>query len=191
MKNLSPIYSKTSLKMASRFLILIIGLNFLSSCMMFGMHGKNRSSSLSLKQEKPKSESVILDEMIDKAVLEFSHKDGIEIKTIAVWKLKTQSTSIDPENIRQKIITNLVNNTSYKVISREHLDKLLAEQSLSISGTIDSTSAISIGKLIGVEGFITGYISKQEKRIELSLSLIKTTTGEVLWSKFQKEKTAY
>jgi TolB-like protein len=187
MKNLSPIYSKTSLKMASRFLILIIGLNFLSSCMMFGMHGKNRSSSLSLKQEKPKSESV----MIDKAVLEFSHKDGIEIKTIAVWKLKTQSTSIDPENIRQKIITNLVNNTSYKVISREHLDKLLAEQSLSISGTIDSTSAISIGKLIGVEGFITGYISKQEKRIELSLSLIKTTTGEVLWSKFQKEKTAY
>jgi len=167
------------------FLILIISLSAVSSCMMMGKH-KSKKFAGSDKSNLKQSESVVIDQLILDAINDLSTMQELSIESLAVWKIETKSDVIDAENIRQKIISVLVNNTSYKVISREHLDKLLTEQSLSLSGTIDSTNANNIGELIGVEGFITGYISKQKDSTELSLSLIKTKSGEVVWATIQK-----
>lgn len=175
-------------KIVVLFLFLIVSLNILTSCMMLGMHGKNKTTRSSTEQRKPQSESTLIDKLIYKAVSELSNTRKLNISSLAVWKIESQEPGLDKENIRLKIINSLVNNTAFKVLSRKHLAELMAEQSLSLSGIIDSTKAVNIGGLIGVEGFVTGYITKQKNRIELSLNLIKTSSGEVVWSTHQQEK---
>ena len=94
---------------------------------------------------------------------------------------------MDVETIRLKLISLLVDQNRFNVISRERLKDLLDEQSLSLSGTIDENSAVEIGKLIGVEGFIDGYCSLEDNRFILSLNLIESKRGVILWSKIVEE----
>lgn len=169
-----------------RSLLIIIILSFSPACMMMGLHKSAKSSVAETAKADQPNELMLIDHLISKAINDLSTTPDLSIESLAVWSIETRSGSIDAENIRQKIITSLVNNTSYKVISREHLDKLLVEQSLSLSGTIDSSKAINIGKLIGVQGFVSGYISKQNDHIELNLNLIQTSSGEVIWATVQK-----
>ncbi|KAA3616794.1 MAG: hypothetical protein D8M58_17465 [Calditrichaeota bacterium] len=173
-----------------RLSILLIGLSILTSCMM-GIHKLGRLTGSEIAKSEQLNESGLIDQLIDNAIKDLSKSEKKSIEFIAVWDIKSQGSGLDSENVRQKIINSLVNNTSIKVVSREHLDELLSEQSLTLTGTIDSTKAVKIGSLIGVQGFITGYIAKQKDKIELSLSLIKTSSGEVVWSTIQQEKTTY
>ncbi|MCH7763426.1 MAG: hypothetical protein IIB95_06740 [Candidatus Marinimicrobia bacterium] len=71
----------------------------------------------------------------------------------------------------------------FKVVSRERLNELLEEQGLSLSGTIDDKSAVEIGNLIGVEGFVDGYASISNDRIILSFTLMETKSGVIIWAK--------
>ncbi|MCH7613514.1 MAG: hypothetical protein IIB45_09180 [Candidatus Marinimicrobia bacterium] len=71
----------------------------------------------------------------------------------------------------------------FKVVSRERLNELLEEQGLSLSGTIDDKSAVEIGNLIGVEGFVDGYASISNDQIILSFTLMKTKSGVIIWAK--------
>jgi PBP1b-binding outer membrane lipoprotein LpoB len=87
------------------------------------------------------------------------------------------------ELIRRKLISRLIALTKLRITDRQILNKLLAEQSLSLSGSIDQENAVDIGNLIGVEGFIDGYISMEDNHFILSLNLIETETGEVIWMK--------
>jgi len=123
-----------------------------------------------------------MDRMIEEAVLDLSTQD-IDISSVAVWRIKSQTAGLDVEAIRQKFITQLVNLNRFKVVTRERLSELLAEQGLSLSGTIDDKSAVEIGNLIGVEGFVDGYISIEDSRFVLSCSLIETKTGVIIWAK--------
>jgi len=163
---------------------IIFMLFFLSGCMMMGMHKFGRSATSEAAQPV-QSESMLIDQLIFNITNDLSKEPQLTIESLAVWYIEARSSSIDTENIRQKIINRLVNNTSYKVVSREHLDKLLTEQSLTLSGIIDSSNANEMGKLIGVEGFVTGYFSKNDDRIELSLKIIQTQNGQVIWSSTQ------
>jgi len=190
MKTVNSNHLLKSIEGILRFLIFMIMISAFTGCMMMGMHKLGRSATS--EDAKPvQSESKLIDLLILRSINDLSGKPELSIESLAVWKIETKSPSVDTENIRQKIITSLVNNTSYKVISREHLDELLAEQSLSLSGTIDSSSATDIGELIGVEGFVIGYISKKKELIELSLSLIKTSSGEIVWSNLQQENIKF
>jgi len=85
--------------------------------------------------------------------------------------------------VRQKLITRLAGMNRFKVISRERLSDLLKEQSLSLSGSIDEKSAVVIGKLVGVEGFIDGYVSLDDDRFILNFFLIETKSGVIVWAK--------
>ena len=71
----------------------------------------------------------------------------------------------------------------FKVVSRERLNELLEEQGLSLSGTIDDKSAVEIGNLIGVEGFVDGYASISNDQIILSFTLMETKSGVIIWAK--------
>lgn len=70
--------------------------------------------------------------------------------------------------ISEYIVHELVNSGQYTVIEREQLDKVLKEQNLSISGEVDPTQAIELGRLLGVEylvmGKLTEFIQSTAKR---------------------------
>ena len=91
---------------------------------------------------------------------------------------------LDVEVIRQKFIAELVDVNRFKVISRERLSELLEEHSLSLSGALNENSAVEIGNLIGVEGFIDGYASIENGRLRLSFTLVETKSGIIIWAKY-------
>ncbi len=124
----------------------------------------------------------VLNKMIKEVVADLSSKD-IDINSIAVWRIKSQTAGLNVEEIRQKLITHLVGLNSFKIITRERLSKLLDEQLLTDSGALDEKSAVEFGNLIGVEGFIDGYATVENNRFLLSFTLIETKSGVILWAK--------
>lgn len=85
-----------------------------------------------------------------------------------------------PNMIMEKLITNLVKKRRFKVIEREFLDKIMAEQSLGMTGIVDEQSAINAGKVIGAEAIIMGKYNEIEGHYHISTRLIDVETSETI-----------
>lgn len=97
--------------------------------------------------------------------------------------------------------TALVERGSVRVFERKRLEAIMKEQNLSMSGNVDPSTAVKIGKLIGVQYILTGKITRfaykgksfdaffkvgfkfKNKKLEgrLDIRLIRTDTGEVVY----------
>ena len=101
-------------------------------------------------------------------------------------------------------VTELVKSGKFRVYEREQLEALMKEKNLSLSGDVDPSSAIRIGKLLGVNYLLTGSVTeygitekgahgggfglpgfsagKKDFVAALNARLIDTSTGEVVWA---------
>jgi len=64
------------------------------------------------------------------------------------------------------LLSYFVNERTIEIIDREHLDHILLEQNLSISGRIDPATSLKLGKLLGSAAFVfvKVYRDKSEKK---------------------------
>lgn len=62
--------------------------------------------------------------------------------------------------ITDMLVTELFNTDLFTIVERSKIDSLLFEQNMVISGAIDTSSAVKLGKLLGVELLITGSITE-------------------------------
>lgn len=67
----------------------------------------------------------------------------------------------------------------FDVIERKHLDKILAEQGLNLSGIIEPQNARQVGRLSGVDAIATGSVTEHPTALEVTTRLIDTETGKV------------
>jgi len=81
--------------------------------------------------------------------------------------------------LSEKLITNLFRTKKFTVVERQLLNKVIAEQKLSLTGIIDASTAQKLGKLLGVDAIAAGSISDLTKSLEINARLISTETGEV------------
>jgi curli biogenesis system outer membrane secretion channel CsgG len=79
----------------------------------------------------------------------------------------------------ERLITKLFQTDKFTVVERNLLNKIIAEQKLSLSAVIDPASAQKLGKVLGVDSIAIGSISDLNKTIELNARLLSTETGEV------------
>jgi TolB-like protein len=79
----------------------------------------------------------------------------------------------------EELITRLYQTKKFKVIERQLLNKIVAEQKLSLGGMIDQTSAQKLGRLLGVDAIASGTITDLGKTLRVNARLISTSTGEV------------
>ncbi|MBC8216532.1 MAG: hypothetical protein H8E64_08495 [Candidatus Marinimicrobia bacterium] len=135
--------------------------------------------SIGLVQETNKSNKI--DQVIGRVTNDLK-RQSLSISKIAVWQVRSQSAGIDVDLLHAKLINELVSSNSFQVISRHRLEELLKEQELALSGIMDEKSAVEIGGLIGVEGFLDGYAALENNQLSLTLHLIETKTGKILWS---------
>ena len=63
------------------------------------------------------------------------------------------------KGISDLLVTELVNDGTYRVIERKSLDAVLAEQNFSNSDRANASTASKIGKLLGVNAMIVGRAS--------------------------------
>ncbi len=103
--------------------------------------------------------------------------------TIGVVELEQQN-DIGLENagkiIAEIIVADLVTINKYDVLERVLLAKVVQEQTLGLTGIINSDTAPKIGELYGVQGIVTGSFMKVGKNISISARLINTETGKII-----------
>jgi PBP1b-binding outer membrane lipoprotein LpoB len=157
-----------------------------SGCMMHGMKMDENMMDTMMEKSTEKVQRINREQVIDKMIEEMVtdlYDNQVKINSVAVWQIQSKTAGLDVETIRLKLISKLVSKKSFNVIARDRLKDLLEEQSLSLSGTINDKNAIEIGNLIGVEAFIDGYCYLKDNRFILSLHLIETKRGVILWAK--------
>lgn len=62
--------------------------------------------------------------------------------------------------LTDKIVTRIIQTHRFKVVDRSHLEKIIKEQNLQLSGIIDESTVVEVGKIIGVNKFIIGSFTR-------------------------------
>jgi curli biogenesis system outer membrane secretion channel CsgG len=109
-------------------------------------------------------------------------------------------------------VTELVKSGKFRVIERAQLAALMQEKNLALSGSVDASTAVQAGRLIGVKYLLTGAITEygestataggpglgglpsvrvKRKKFSAAMNarLIDTETGEIMWADEGREET--
>ena len=81
--------------------------------------------------------------------------------------------------LAEELITKLYETRKFKVIERQLLNRVIAEQKLSLTGVVDPTSAQKLGKLLGVDAIASGTITDLGRSLRVNARLIDTSTAEI------------
>lgn len=82
--------------------------------------------------------------------------------------------------ITELLTTDLVQSGLFIVLERKQLEKVLKEQSLSLTGLIDPRSASQVGKLLGAEAILCGTVSEMGDFYDINARVIDVQTAEIL-----------
>ena len=78
------------------------------------------------------------------------------------------------------LISELSANNKIRVIERDQIDKLVAEQSLNATDRVDKTTAVRVGKMLGVHHMIFGsYVSDRKDRLRFDARSVNVETGQI------------
>ena len=77
------------------------------------------------------------------------------------------------------IRTKMVNTRMFIIIEKENVDLIFKEQSLSLSGCIDSACSIRIGKLLSADKILVGTASRIGKKIHIQLKITDVSKGRI------------
>jgi TolB-like protein len=113
-------------------------------------------------------------------------KQGLQ--TLAVMDFTNNSIARreDYEGLRKGLpsimINNLTGGTDLQVIERERIEWLLNELELQKqSGTVDQSTAVRTGKLLGANAVVFGSFIATEDEMNISARVVKVETGEVMF----------
>lgn len=67
----------------------------------------------------------------------------------------------------------------FEIVERQLLQKVVDEQKLGVTVFIDDNSAVSLGKILGVDAIATGTITDLGNYVKINARLISTETGSV------------
>jgi TolB-like protein len=78
------------------------------------------------------------------------------------------------------LTTSFVNSEAFKIIEREHIEKVVKELQLTQSGIIDPSSAKQIGKMVGADAILTGSVIKFGNDVRVDARIIEVESGIIL-----------
>lgn len=135
-----------------------------------------------------------LDERIERKVMitedQYSSADTesvlpIEGTRLAVINIDTSDSSLDPKAgkiLRMFIETSFIQIGEVTLIERNDLMNLFDEMNFQMSGLVDESSAVEMGKMAGADVIGQGSISEYSGNFYLNLKLIKVESSEILAS---------
>ena len=89
------------------------------------------------------------------------------------------------------LITELSDNPGIKVVERDQLQSILAEQKLASDGSADKATAIKVGKLLSAHHMIFGgFVTDPSGTMVLNLRSVNVETGEIEFTTNASDKTA-
>lgn len=94
------------------------------------------------------------------------------------------------KGIADLLITQLAQNPGVRVVERENITRLLAEQDMAANGRVDDATAARIGKLLGAKHMVTGsFVTDRSGTMVITVKSIDSETGRIEWSHMEPGKT--
>jgi TolB-like protein len=102
-------------------------------------------------------------------------------KTIAIVEFTDLQGNVTDfgRYLAEELVTRLYDTEKFRVIERQMLNKVIAEQKLTLTGVVDSASAKQLGKILGVDAIVSGTITNLAESLKVNARLISTQTGEI------------
>lgn len=82
--------------------------------------------------------------------------------------------------IAAMLVTEFSGRDGIQVVERAQLNEMLREQDLALSGRLDETSAVEIGKLLGVQYVVTGQATDIVGNLRMDIRAIDVETSEIV-----------
>lgn len=135
------------------------------------------------KNQLPETQTQSLEQKLDELSNDISKEltDG-QKTTVAVAEFVDLNgkTSDFGKFLSEELVTRLFKTKKLKVVERQRLDKVIAEQKLSLTELIESSSAKRIGRILGVEAIVAGSISEIGSGFRVNARIINTESGELI-----------
>lgn len=94
------------------------------------------------------------------------------------------------KGIADLLVTDLATSSRMRVVERERVQKLLEEQNLTKTGTIDQGTAVKLGKMLGAQYMVTGgFMSDGRGTMVLTSRAINVETSQITNPERVQEKT--
>lgn len=88
-------------------------------------------------------------------------QENITVLPFSGWQSSSIREIKEYQNIlTDKIVTRIIKSHRFNVIDRSHLHQIMKEQSLQLSGVIDEATIVQMGRIIGIDKFITGSFTR-------------------------------
>lgn len=78
------------------------------------------------------------------------------------------------------LVTEFSGRPGIQVIERDQLNKLLTEQKLALSGRVEESSAVEVGKLLGAQYMLYGQITSMADNLRIDIRAVDVETSEVI-----------
>jgi TolB-like protein len=105
-------------------------------------------------------------------------------KTVAILYFDNNTGSADYDamgrGVAAMLITDLSGVPEIKLVERERLQAVLAEQQMQQSKFFDSTTAVRTGRLLGAEYLLTGAFTAKDPEIRIDTRVVRVETGEIV-----------
>jgi TolB-like protein len=104
----------------------------------------------------------------------------IEKKRIAVFDFAANNTAPEYAKIvRNFVETSLFATNDFRLIEREHIEKVLREKNIKVAPSADTSKAVILGRSLSADFIIVGSIDKLEK-YRITLRVVEIEKGEIL-----------
>ena len=112
------------------------------------------------------------------------------IKIIKVLDLEVENISESEGKLISDLLGSaLISQKHVKVIDRNQREKLLSEMEFSLSGCMDESCQLEIGRMLSADGIIAGSIGLAGSRYIMNIRLLDAETSEALSTSYEVSKT--
>jgi len=81
--------------------------------------------------------------------------------------------------LAEELTSRLFRTGRFRIVERQQLERMLAEQKLSASGLVDEATASRLGRLLGADALLTGTVADLNTSVKVNARLIATETGSI------------
>lgn len=105
-------------------------------------------------------------------------------KTLSVLYFSNTRADVDSawlsKGFADMLVTDLASTGAFNIVEREELEKLLREQELSLSGMVDDSGAVRIGRLLSAGILVYGSFVTSGTVLRVDAKAVETESGTIL-----------
>ena len=116
--------------------------------------------------------------LVDEMILGFP-AGGSPVVAVAGVTGGSESAQPIVQMINNGILTALISQSDFTVVERDRIAALLEEQELNLSGLVDTTTAVRVGRLAAADYVVTGTLIETSQSMVVFARVVNVETGVV------------